>query len=95
MATIPLRWSCAGDPGQLKRIGIEAEIQPLEVGVYVTTGAGRPCADGRRQNGGTNPDRAIASSSAREVPNVWNFSDERSTITRAPMLTSRGGEATV
>jgi peptide/nickel transport system substrate-binding protein len=94
MATIPAQVESAQViQSQLKRIGIEAEIQPLEVGVYVDNWrrkAMHMMVGGN--NGGTNPDRAIAFFfSTRGSANVWNFSDERidELAARAPTLTSR------
>jgi peptide/nickel transport system substrate-binding protein len=94
MATIPAQVESAQViQSQLKRIGIEAEIQPLEVGVYVDNWRRKAMlmmVGGN--NGGTNPDRAIAFFfSTRGSANVWNFSDERidELAARAPTLTSR------
>jgi peptide/nickel transport system substrate-binding protein len=77
---------------QLKKIGIEAEIQPLEVGVYVDNWRRKAMNMMVGGNGsGTNPDRAIAFFfSTRGTANVWNFSDERidELAARAATLTS-------
>jgi peptide/nickel transport system substrate-binding protein len=94
MATIPSQVESAQViQSQLKRIGIDAEIQPLEVGVYVDNWRRKAMlmmVGGN--NGGTNPDRAVAFFfSTRGTANVWNFSDERidDLAARAPALTSR------
>jgi peptide/nickel transport system substrate-binding protein len=94
MATIPSQVESAQVvQSQLKKIGIEAEIQPLEVGVYVDNWRRKAMlmmVGGN--NGGTNPDRAVAFFfSTRGSANVWNFSDERidELAARAPTLTSR------
>jgi peptide/nickel transport system substrate-binding protein len=93
MATIPAQVESAQVvQSQLKKIGIEAEIQPLEVGVYVDNWRRKAMlmmVGGN--NGGTNPDRAVAFFfSTRGSANVWNFSDERidELAARAPTLTS-------
>jgi peptide/nickel transport system substrate-binding protein len=94
MATMPSQVESAQViQSQLKRIGIDAEIQPLEVGVYVDNWRRKAMlmmVGGN--NGGTNPDRAVAFFfSTRGTANVWNFSDERidDLAARAPALTSR------
>jgi peptide/nickel transport system substrate-binding protein len=64
---------------QLKKIGIEAEIQPLEVGVYVDNWRKKAMdmmVGGN--NSGTNPDRAVCFFFCTNgSANVWNFSDPR------------------
>jgi peptide/nickel transport system substrate-binding protein len=94
MATLPAQVESAQViQSQLKKIGIEAEIQPLEVGVYVDNWRRKAMNMMVGGNGsGTNPDRAIAFFfSTRGTANVWNFSDERidELAARAATLTSR------
>lgn len=64
---------------QLKKIGIEAEIRPLETGVYVDTWRKKEMEMMvGSNNSGTNPDRAIYFFfHTQGSANVWNFSDQR------------------
>jgi peptide/nickel transport system substrate-binding protein len=64
---------------QLKKIGIEAEIQPLETGVYVDNWGKKNMELMVGGNtAGTNPDRAVSFFfSTKGSANVWNFSDAR------------------
>jgi len=78
MATIPSQVESAQViKSQLQKIGITAEIQPLEVGIYVSNWRQKAMelmVGGN--NGGTNPDRAVAFFfSTKGSANVWNFSD--------------------
>jgi peptide/nickel transport system substrate-binding protein len=64
---------------QLQKIGIQSEVQPLEVGVYVDTWKKKGMELMVGGNGaGTNPDRAICFFFCTDgSANVWNFSDEQ------------------
>jgi peptide/nickel transport system substrate-binding protein len=64
---------------QLKRINIDAEIQPLEVGVYVDNWRKKAMDMMVGGNGaGTNPDRAVCFFFCTNgSANVWNFTDPR------------------
>ena len=62
---------------QLQKIGIQSDVQPLEVGVYVDTWKKKGMELMVGGNGaGTNPDRAICFFFCTDgSANVWNFSD--------------------
>ena len=88
MSTLPAQVDAAQViRSQLLKIGIDAEVQPLEVGVYVDTWRKKGMELMVGGNGsGTNPDRAVCFFFCTDgSANVWNYSN--------PKVDSAGAEA--